>query len=519
MDEVECSRGSDGESPAAPGSPSSKGCAPQRSDAQGSDAQATQPAPGPRSAGEPHDRARRTRALWLGAALPAGVGLSIALGLPELGSYAQVSLGVFVAAVCAWTFTRLDETFVALGGALVFVIAGLETPRAFFDALGHDMVWLLIGACVVAEGVKQSGLSLRLTAAVVQKTRSISHICYALTGLMVLMALVMPSTSGRAALMVPVFASLSSELRSRSISRALALLIPSVVLLSSVGSLLGAGANVVAADLLQRMDGTRIDYLDWLALGLPFAALSSFLAAWLILRIFLTEEERRQKLSPASLSAHADGELSRAERYVLLTVGALVALWVSEPVHGVNNVVIALLGALVLAAPRFGCFRLGQVLKNVEWGLIVFMAATLKLCSHLLESGAAAWLIQQPMKLVRGADSTSIALALVATTLVSLGAHLVIASRTARVSVLVPFVLLLASAYGANPVTLVFASVAAAGFCLTLPISAKPLALFWQLDRPTYEARDLLRLSAVLGPVHMLLVLGFAFVVWPELVP
>jgi solute carrier family 13 (sodium-dependent dicarboxylate transporter), member 2/3/5 len=93
----------------------------------------------------------------------------------------------------------------------------------------------------------------------------------------------------------------------------------------------------------------------------------------------------------------------------------------------------------------------------------------------------------------------------------------VINSRTARASVLIPLVVLVATSLGHDPAALAFVSTAAAGFCLTLTVSAKPVLMFSRLDRPTYEPRDLLRLSRVLLPLHLALLLAFAFLVWPLL--
>ena len=63
------------------------------------------------------------------------------------------------------------------------------------------------------------------------------------------------------------------------------------------------------------------------------------------------------------------------------------------------------------------------------------------------------------------------------------------------------------------------ASTAAAGFCHTLPASAKPVALFAEPPDgvPTFVPGDLLRLSAVLAPLSAALVLLFALAVWPLL--
>jgi di/tricarboxylate transporter len=93
----------------------------------------------------------------------------------------------------------------------------------------------------------------------------------------------------------------------------------------------------------------------------------------------------------------------------------------------------------------------------------------------------------------------------------------VITSRTARVTVLVPALVLPIAALGYDPAGLVLLCAMGTGFCQTLPVSAKAVALFGTLDEPTYDAGDLLRLSAVLAPVVTLLLLVFALWVWPVL--
>jgi solute carrier family 13 (sodium-dependent dicarboxylate transporter), member 2/3/5 len=103
---------------------------------------------------------------------------------------------------------------------------------------------------------------------------------------------------------------------------------------------------------------------------------------------------------------------------------------------------------------------------------------------------------------------------------VSTAAHLAIGSRSARSSVLVPLVIPVAVAAGVDPVLAAFASTAAAGFCHTMTSSAKPVAMFADIDGvPTYSRRDLLVLSAALAPPHVVVVTTFAVAVWPRLIP
>ncbi|ANZ39553.1 hypothetical protein BBK82_29395 [Lentzea guizhouensis] len=215
----------------------------------------------------------------------------------------------------------------------------------------------------------------------------------------------------------------------------------------------------------------------------------------------------RRALTPSPPSQRGaslrSSTLTKPELTALITVLTVSALWLTEPWHGLPPEIPALAGAVAITAPRLGTTTLKHALTTVPWDLLIFMAATTALGTALVKSGAAhhaAHLITTEALL-----PTVIA--------VSLLAHLVIQSRSARSSVLVPIVIPLAAAAGLNPAALAFASTAAAGFCHTLTSSAKPVALFSHAYRP----RDLLKLSAVLAPVTALLVWTCATQLWPHL--
>ncbi|CAM5400474.1 SLC13 family permease OS=Streptomyces tendae OX=1932 GN=GUR47_11750 PE=4 SV=1 [Streptomyces tendae] len=298
----------------------------------------------------------------------------------------------------------------------------------------------------------------------------------------------------------------------------LALLFPTVILLSAVATLIGAGAHLITVSVLWEATGDRIGFTQWLLLGLPLAVASSHLAAETVL---LTTTRRTDRAGPVRITAeeiqrHSEspvtGPWTQAEKRCALLLATVVALWCSEPLHQVSPAVVALIGAVVASSPALGTVRLKDALKTVPWSLLLFMAATMAMGVALADSGAAKWLVSGLPADVAPGVFLGVVVA------VSTAAHLVLQSRSARSSVLVPLVISAAVGAGVNPVAAALASTAAAGFCHTLPASAKPVTLFSDVPGvPTYTPRDLLRLSAVLAPLTALLVLFFAAAVWPLL--
>lgn len=457
------------------------------------------------------------------AALCVALSLCALLAVPGnfagLGADARLTLAVFALATCAWIATPVDDTYIALGAGLALTVTGVISSDTLFGTLGDSTVWLLICAFVLAAAVTRTGLAGRAAAFLVGGARTVRQLVHLTTAALVVTAFAVPATSGRAALALPVFLALAKALADRRrLVVMLALLFPTVILLSAVATLIGAGAHLITVSVLWQATGDRIGFTEWLLLGLPLAVASSHLAAETVLLTTTRRVDRKGavRITPEQIQEHSDdpvtGPWSQAEKRCALLLGTVVVLWCSEPLHRVPPAVVALIGAVVAASPALGTVHLKDALKTVPWALLLFMAATMAMGVALADSGAAEWL-------VGGLPSgVSPLLFLVVVVVISTAAHLVLQSRSARSSVLVPLVVAAAVGAGVNPVAAALASTAAAGFCHTLPASAKPVTLFSDLPgTPTYTPRDLLRLSAVLAPSTAAIVLLFAVVVWPVL--
>ncbi|MFI1729469.1 SLC13 family permease [Streptomyces acidicola] len=458
-------------------------------------------------------------AVALCAALSLCALLVVPGNFPGLGGDARLTLAVFALATCAWIATPIDDTYIALGAGLALTVTGVISSDTLFGTLGDSTVWLLICAFVLAAAVSRTGLAGRAAVFLVGGARTVRQLTHLTTAALVVTAFAVPATSGRAALALPVFLALAKALSDRKrLVVMLALLFPTVILLSAVATLIGAGAHLITVSVLWEATGDRIGFTEWLLLGLPLAVVCSHLAAEAVL---LTTTRRADRRGPVHITAeqiqqHSDrpvtGPWSQAETRCALLLATVVALWCAEPLHRVPPAVVALIGAVVASSPALGTVRLKDALKTVPWSLLLFMAATMAMGVALADSGAAKWLVSG----LPGGVSPAVFLTVVI--VVSTAAHLVLQSRSARSSVLVPLVVAAAAGAGVNPVAAALASTAAAGFCHTLPASAKPVTLFAEIPgTPTYTPRDLLRLSAVLAPLTAALVLLFAVAVWPLL--
>lgn len=442
-------------------------------------------------------------------------------GLPQP---AAITLTIFLGAIYLWIATPLDDSYVALGASLALVVTGVLREEDFTKTLGTNLIWLLIGAFVVAAAINATGLMTKFAAWVVVRAHTPRQLVHLLTAALLISTFAIPAPSGRAALALPVFVALAAMLSERRrLVVCLAVLFPTVILFSAIGSLLGAGAHLVTNEILAESSHESFSFDEWLVLGLPLAIVWSHLAAEAILRMFTDPEDRRTHLSVPASAWPSEGPespstpLTGPQWRVLLVIGAVIAGWLTEPLHHINPAVVALVGALIAVTPGIGTTSWAKALKTVPWSLLIFMAATLALATAISTSGAAQWL-QSAITSVKGLGDWAGTAFVIVVIVGSLAAHLVVQSRSARSAMLIPIIVASAPALGINPVAAAFVSTAAAGFCVTMTSSAKPIALFADVEGvPTFTSQDLLRLSATLAPVSAILLAVFTFLIWPAL--
>lgn len=450
------------------------------------------------------------------ALLIAFAAVLIFLAIDGLTMPMRATLFIFFSAIVAWTVLELPETPVALTGAIALAVVGAITEDVVYRSLGNDIIWLLLSAFVIAGVLRNVGLIEQVTARLMPGMRSIRRMFWMLTLLTFATAFIIPSTSARAAILMPVYLGLSAAIDNSRITRALGLLFPTIILLSAGASLIGAGAHLVAAGFLSRLTGAQPDFLDWLVLAGPFSLATCLIACAILLHVFLTKEER--DMAPGGKAGlNRVAPFSRQQIAVACVVFCTVLMFATQSVHGIGMALIGMAAALILCMPNVSGMALKAALKTVEWNLLLFMAGTLVIGEALIETGTAQMLADRLVAVFRQnlitAPIVIISFAVIAATF----SHLIITSRTARVTVLVPAFALPLSGLGVDPATLVMVVTLASGFCQMTMVSAKPVVLFGGMEPAAFTQTDLRKLGYFLLPPFIFLLILSATLLWPML--
>jgi anion transporter len=437
---------------------------------------------------------------------------SITLMLPtSLPTQGRLSIFAFLLAGIFWSTTSINAGYIALSSVMLLLLTGGISQEQFFGSLGSDIVWLMIGAFILGGAVKETGLATRLTQMVASKARNVRSLFWMLTSVLIPLSFLIPSTSGRAAVTYPIFRSITNAIDDKQTRRALCLLMPTIILVSTIASLTGAGSHLIAKDLLEEITKQHISFGQWVLYGLPFGAVASYVSCWVIMQMFLDKKRLQHKLKITELQSEP---MSINERKTLLVIIVMFSLWLTESWHGLEIATVTVMGALLLTAPRFGVMKWKDAVKAVSWNLIIFVAATHVLGHSLVNSGASKWILEHIFNFsnINSAGSNFIILSVLA--IISLTSHIYMTSHTARAAALLPPLLYLAMSLNVNPVAVLFLSTLGMDYCLTFPVSSKALIVYQEMDEESFRPKDLLRLSSVMITIHFGLIVLFYYTWW-----
>ncbi|PAD37425.1 citrate:succinate antiporter [Terribacillus sp. 7520-G] len=437
------------------------------------------------------------------------------VALTNLDYPAKVSLFAFLSAMTLWIGTKIPAGFVAISLLSFIIIMKAGDTELLYHAFSEDVVWLMFGAFIIGEAIKESGLAARFSCAILSRAKSKHSIIKAYTLALGLTALFIPSTSGRAALSFPVIKQLARHFSSKE-RQFLAILTPVIILMSTSATLIGAGSHIIGVGLLESTTGQSISFLQWLVWGIPFTAVITMVTTFIV-RLLLWP--KRSLISDAIPQAGSDEEdmdhhVSPNEKKTAILIAALILGWISENIHGYDTAFVTIVGSLLFMTPRYGIISWQQGIKAVSWNLLLFVAAAAALGHILMDTGVIDWMEKEIMHSLHLFTDASDWANVLILSIVTVTSHLYITSHTTRAIVCIPSLIIFGQAIGGDLDSIVFLSLIGMNYCVTFPVSSKALLLFYEEGDIAYDAHDLLKISIVLMPVYILVILLFYFTYW-----
>lgn len=349
--------------------------------------------------------------------------LSIA-GFPPalLGPERARILGIVLVTLVLWGTALVPGYLASLIFFAVLLVFGLAPPDLVFAGFQSTAVWLIVSGFVIGAAISASGLGAMLARGLAPLlTGSYPRLIAGLMAVSVLLSFLMPSSVGRAVVMVPVGMALADQMGFAAGSKgrigiasvlAIGTNMPGFTILPS------NIPNMVLSGAAETIHGAHFGYMHYLMLHFPvLGVLKAVMVVLLVLGLFPATPGA--PLPPQGV-AKTDKPVSHAVRVrVGVILAATLALWMTDSLHGVNSAWIGLVAAVLLLLPGFGVVSPPAFKASVDFGMLLFVAGALALGALVNASGLGAMLGQgltRVLPLAPGADALNFAsLALMAT--------------------------------------------------------------------------------------------------------
>jgi sodium-dependent dicarboxylate transporter 2/3/5 len=433
----------------------------------------------------------------VGSLLAPGVFLTLlVLPLPALSPEAHRLAAVMAAVVVLWVTEALPLPVTALLGASACVVLGVAPAKEVFAPFADPLMFLFIGAFVLARGIFLHGLDRRVAYAVLSLPwvgARPGRILFAFGAATALISAWISNTA-TTAMMFGIGLSILAALRSRTSGETIDPRYASALMLmtafaASIGGLatpVGTPPNLIGIGFMRSLLGIEVPFFRWVLLGVPIvAALFGFLVVYLNA---VGPAGVRELPAGADLIRHERAQLgpwTRGQRSVAIAFGVTVALWVAPGfvallagedgavylalTRRIPEGVAALVGAtlLFILPGKEGPAITWREATQIDWGVVLLYGGGFALGVLSFQTGLAEALGRGLTGLLplEGSFGLLVAAVILAAILSET------TSNTASANMVVPVVIAIANAAGLDPLEPALGATFGSSLGFMLPVS------------------------------------------------
>jgi len=434
----------------------------------------------------------------------------------DLAPQTQHAFAIMSFMVIAWITQATEFALAGIIGCFLFWALKVARFDQAFSGFANDTAWFLFAALLLGRIASKTGLARRVAYSIMLRLgTSFPRILLGLILTDFLLTFIVPSGIARVVIMGSIALALVEAFgaaRGSNIGRGMFLTLTYTGNIFDKMIIAGAG-SITAVGMMEKFGGIQPTWSLWFFAFLPCSIITVLFSWWLTLRLYPPEQ--------AVLAQGRDyfrGELDKmgawtpVETRAAILVACALLLWVTDFLHHISPVMIALGVTLFALLPRVGVLDVDEM-RKLNYMPVFFVAAAVSM-GNVLDATKA---VEVLTHIVFGGIAPYLGNIFLTTTVLYWSAfiyHFFLASEISMLGTSIPLVMDFAKTHAMDPLQLGLIWTFAAGGKLFAYQSG---VLIVGYSYGYFEARDLVRIGAWLTVVEFVILALMVPFYWPLL--
>lgn len=434
------------------------------------------------------------------------VSLPTPAGLPVTG---QRALALMVAVIVAWIFEVVPIGMASALAIMLLPTLGIVSMNDAMASFGIPTVFFILASFCFAGAFIITGLGYRVglwISGMFGKSSSRVLLAFMVSTATVSTVLAdIPTAIVFASIAYPILVKNGCEPGRSKFGMSMMMGIPIAAALGGLGTPAGSGLNVLALNLLKSTAHIDVNFLQWSIVGLPFAAMMTLIAWYVLLKMVPSEIDQVKGLDDVRAEREKLGPMSGQEKIFSLIFALVMILWFTSIFTKLDIAVIAIIGATVLFFPGIEILSWEKIKDRIGWNILLLVGASNALAIAMTSQHGSAWIANGLLGRLAGAGAIIL---LAATIAFGIYSHLILPVGSATLAVSIPVIGILAAKAGVNPALLVVPLAFTASCVFLVPVDPIPMSTY---QYGYWKITDMMKPGFVISVFWLILLTGVMY--------
>ncbi|MGF1735371.1 SLC13 family permease [Photobacterium satsumensis] len=402
----------------------------------------------------------------------------------------KMSLGIFFFALILWISESLPNYASSMLAIALLSVLGGWAEKDALGTLGYGVIWLMVSAFIITSGMEKSGLAKRIALAIITRFgKTWQSILMSLMAANFTIAFIIPSTTARAAMLLPIVLLIAKaynvEKGNKNLGKLLAIQGLQANNISTSAIVTATAPQILAIGLLKEFTGSEVSWGEWFIASAPIAILTLIASFFIGLVLFRPKTDAKaggDEINQIKKQYNDLGKVTLDEKKAAGIFLLTITLWATDKWHldifgfQFSLVMVAIIAASMFFMPYIGILTWKEA--KIPWNLMIFAAGAYACGVSLSETGVATWALSGLFSSL-GVQHMSFTMLYGVVIAISSFSHFVFTSKTVRTIILIPTLIGLAETAGVSPLMLALPAAFTIADTITLPPHSKANLVYY----------------------------------------